>query len=62
MNVLIEAEEMTIVCAWCGSTLKAGGPHLSHGLCAACAERMLAEAGLQAGRSARRSARIAEPA
>ncbi len=28
----------TLVCAWCGAILSVGGPQVSHGLCAACAE------------------------
>ena len=28
----------TLVCAWCDAVLSVGGPQISHGLCAACAQ------------------------
>jgi len=28
----------TLVCAWCEAVLSVGGPQISHGLCAACAQ------------------------
>jgi hypothetical protein len=34
---------MTVVCAWCRRTLATGGPAISHGICAGCRDRFLAE-------------------
>ena len=34
-------ERLTRICAWCGKLIEAGGPQVSHGLCADCAAKML---------------------
>jgi hypothetical protein len=44
MNLVLDAAELTVVCAWCDSVLQAGGPRLSHGLCTGCADRLLRDA------------------
>jgi hypothetical protein len=30
--------ELTIVCAWCSTTIRKGGPTVTHGICPACFE------------------------
>lgn len=37
-------EPFSVVCAWCGRVLSAGGNQVSHGLCAACAGQAVARA------------------
>jgi hypothetical protein len=35
-------EQLTIVCAWCGTTVERGGEQVSHGICVDCAMSFLA--------------------
>jgi hypothetical protein len=61
-------EPFSVVCAWCGRVLSPGGSHVSHGLCAECADRAVAQAsnmrasvqrnGLQQLPTRRQSARL----
>lgn len=32
-----------VICAWCGKVLKKGGGKVSHGICTACAKRVVRE-------------------
>ncbi|MBI2766725.1 MAG: hypothetical protein HYX53_12570 [Chloroflexi bacterium] len=35
---------LTVVCAWCGKCLQPGGPLISHGMCAGCADSFVSNA------------------
>lgn len=35
------ADEITMLCAWCGVTLRQGGSTVSHGICRDCAPTLL---------------------
>jgi hypothetical protein len=34
-------EGLTVICAWCETTVRAGGEQVSHGICATCAVNFL---------------------
>lgn len=36
-------ELITVLCAWCGLTLRPGGGRVSHGICRECAPVLLAK-------------------
>jgi hypothetical protein len=47
MEPRTESSSLTLVCAWCDTTIHHGNGRLSHGICVDCAEKVMAEAATQ---------------